>query len=396
MLSLREALKTLRPLCQQEVLLDLIGPGVIDVAKRQVQAVCKTPNLKGHLDIMNQGVGQLLSTMLETRGVTDPEAKDLISQNICDILLLEKPNHKWDLEPPSKDKEWLELNFHFWLDHTKRRGMDPMGLRWYEGEALPAQEENFEALEKLLSRFIPNFSKLASQFLEAICQHDIEEKLARGESVVIVTNHDSWSTQIIPAVLAVRQLAAHTTKDNHILLGPALMTFSQIFDTQRLGQACGNLICTVPDTPNAQAPEFKDNKVVQGLGAQSTRELFRLAKPQTEGRGQLIFMAPSGTSDKKQEDGCLDLVPPSDKVCKLIQKLRNKGAHIWPIGFHQGDLYSNGSKMPQPSKVQMHTGRLIGQEDEISLDEIMKQLAQLVRDEEGHQLGVYAAPERGE
>ncbi len=243
-------------------------------------------------------------------------------------------------ELPEQFEEKLLMNVHFWLQAIREKSMKKYGtevkFRDFLANDVATQEyeENGEA-NYIVENRIENLEEIETKLLGWVEKNDVRKRLENG-SLVLSTNHDTWSTQPISLYLFQKFLGVSPEKCATVL-GPRLLTFKKfMFDPERLMKGMGKIFLTIPPTDNGTHESF-DEEILEKSGSKYVMGISRfLNKP-----GSIASIAFGASRDKKDEDtGELSPVQPAEKALKMADMLLNRRkAAIAPIGFNHGGSF---------------------------------------------------------
>lgn len=184
-------------------------------------------------------------------------------------------------------------------------------------------------IPRALSGLVINYEETQKLFVgkDGERKQEIQEILAEG-NLVVISNHCTWLNLPLIVSFLHRELGIPLSNIN-TLLGPALTTYQQGLDVAGIG----NLIKTIPDTPNGRL-----DTVAPNLQAAVRRASIKTIMEKMKQIGQVLIMSPGGISDRVTEEA-IKLLEASKGTQSLVKKLA-KIHHMWPIATHTGALYA--------------------------------------------------------
>ncbi|MCF7905999.1 hypothetical protein K9L63_02320 [Candidatus Gracilibacteria bacterium] len=284
----------------------------------------------------------------------------------------------------------VPAHVHFWLQALREKDPFKLTLEYdsklnLESNAVhEAQPQYREMVSQCMRALIQNLSELEDQFG---ARSDEISEILKTQSLLIVTNHDTWLTQLFTTYLMQKTLPNFDVSQNKMLIGPALTTFGQlgILNADIFARAFSDVILTLPDTERGRPPEIDKKQISMFL-----TQTLRLLSEASKGQGNAVHLAPSGTTDIKN-NGHIQLVPPAHSTQALLAKFHERMS-ILPIGFNAGNTYQNGKGIPRRGRVQMRMGDIIPpgsfQKENIG-PEVMNQIAGLVVNNRNDVVGIF-------
>ncbi len=286
-----------------------------------------------------------------------PETMALLGKYRLRVSEVLQRAQKEKAEQPLDLKFEVPVHVHFWLQVLWEKDPSKLVLEYDPSLNLAsepvheAQPQHTKMASQLLHLLVRNLSELEQQFGEKL---DEISELLKTKSLLIVTNHDTWLTQLLTIYLTQKLLPNFQLSQNKVLVGPALTTFSQLggLKPDAFARAFAEVILTLPDTERGRPPEIDPKNIASFL-----RKTLQHLSETSKTSGNVLHLAPSGTTDLKR-DGHLQLVPPAQSTRALLETLHSRMA-ILPIGFNAGKIYQNGKGIPHRGDVQMRIGTMI-------------------------------------
>jgi glycerol-3-phosphate O-acyltransferase len=188
-----------------------------------------------------------------------------------------------------------------------------------------------------LDFFIPLISKDKSVINHSHRVDEIEAQLARGENVILLSNHQ---VEPDPQAIIVMLLDKHPElAENMIFVAGHRVTTDPLAIPFSLGL---NLLCIYSKKHIDLIPELKEERQLHNRRTMNAmRELL------AEG-GKCIFVAPSGGRDRADASGKIVLSPfdpQSIEMFRLIAKQAKRPTHFYPLALSTDRL------MPTPAKL---------------------------------------------
>lgn len=272
-----------------------------------------------------QELGESIQTPKESRAM-GREIEDIISFYQEDI--------------PDDFGKMLLMNVHFWLQAIREPSMKKYGTEvkyrdfLADDVAIQEYEDNGE-VNHLIENRIDNLDEIEENFLAWVDKNDVRERLKDG-SLILSTNHDTWSTQPISLYLFQKFLGISPEKCATVL-GPRLLTFKKfMFDPERLMKGLGKIFLTIPPTDNGRHEAF-DKELLKKSGMKYVRGISNFLK----NPGSIASIAFGASRDKRNKETD-ELIPvqPSDEALIMADTLLNRRkASIVPIGFRHEDKF---------------------------------------------------------
>jgi len=332
-----------------------IVPKMMEYLGKEVERVLHPPE-KEITEEANELLDNAL-TLLEQEEVTSRERR-IIQHKIEEVLQQENPVEKL--------KEKIVINVHFWLQvlrapdlknyGTELKFFDPTDLETARQKAEPDQE-----VAIIIEKRVRNLSALKDKFLDWAKENNIQERLNKG-SLILSTNHDSWSTQAISLYFFQKYLDVPVT-DCATVLGPRLLAFAKfMFDPEKLTRGHGDIFLTFPPTENGRHKAF-DEEILDKSGRKYILGATKFLKQP----GKVISICLGATRDKEEDqpDGSTHIVPvtPAKEALEsmgfMIQK---SGAAVAPIAFNHGEGFKL-TNTRQKIDVDINFGDIINPED---------------------------------
>ncbi len=242
-------------------------------------------------------------------------------------------------------------NRHYWNQLIEKQNVplpilrvdDPLQVFYEHNDGIMPQEIGGINTVEYLTGQASNWEEVVNELEE---HREEFETLLESGSIAYMTNHSSWPN--IPfLVAAMHKVYGVPLSRFHILLGPALTTFEQGLELARIG----NVIKTIPPTPNGQLPdELKD--LERKITTRSNKAIQSVLKSV----GNILIYCPFGTTDKKnKETGELVLDALDDRVLKF-QQVINMMAPVIPVGTYDLEAF-DGAKILTPGRVNIRFGK---------------------------------------
>ncbi len=171
---------------------------------------------------------------------------------------------------------------------------------------------------------------------------EINDKLATGENVILLANHQ---TEPDPQAIALMLEKTHESMArNMIFVAGHRVTTDPL--TVPFSKGC-NLLCIYSKNYIHHPPEKKQEKLLH-----NHRTMHKMRELLGEG-GKCIYVAPSGGRDRPDENGNIDVAKfdgQSIEMFWLMAKKSGHPTHFYPLALSTYDL------LPPPSSVQKELG----------------------------------------
>lgn len=243
--------------------------------------------------------------------------------------------------PVDQLQEKIIINIHFWLQilrasdlknyGTELKFFDPLDFKTAHQEAKPDREATI-----LIERRVRNLPEIEKNFIKWAERNNVQERLDKG-SLVISTNHDSWSTQVISLYLFQKYLKV-PVEQSATVLGPRLLTFRKfMFDPEEITRGHGDIFLTFPPTKNGRHTSFDEN-IMAKSGRRYITGILRFLKQ----KNHVVSICLSATRDIKetQLDGFRRIIPvtPAKEALESMDFIiKNSGAAVVSMGFNHGE-----------------------------------------------------------
>ena len=172
--------------------------------------------------------------------------------------------------------------------------------------------------------------------------NDIEQKLANGENVILLANHQ---TEPDPQAISLLLERSHPRfAEDIIFVAGHRVTTDPLAIPFSMGR---NLLCIYSKRHIETPPEQKQQKLLH-----NQRTMKKMAQLLDEG-GKCIYVAPSGGRDRKDSDGIVRVAPfdpQSIEMFRLIASNSDKPTHFYPLSLVTYDL------LPPPNSIEKNLG----------------------------------------
>jgi hypothetical protein len=326
---------------------------------------------------------------------------DILSIHICQRIV---QIFSWDTR---MSPDILASNTAFWVQHLlknpnrKLRAFDPHAE---ESRVVPVKPnahipipwakidliyrfadfaEQFQTLKKIFShakldvllwrKFVENLTEIARSFQELSQQIRKEEG-----NIFVVTNHMTWAN--IPFLAFCFHHFLRIPKENlYAMVWPAIFTSEFEFEGARRWM---NLILTWPDTPRwdtwyNQTEQIQKNALRQALKVMRDTSQWM----------QVIFLAPSGTSDQVSIT-CNKMAYPSEGTLRFMGSIGNRYP-IYPIWVNDSEVMTTDGR-PRKWEVHIKIGEPIRSSVADSI--VITKLPSLVTNWQGKPIGEWHYP----
>lgn len=241
----------------------------------------------------------------------------------------------------------------------------------YKKAFFPYEKKGTKQVEELNEFCIEDIEESILKVREN--KNEIFEALKKG-NLVVLANHDTWANLVILAYIFHKAIDI-SYEEFFIIVGPAIT-----LDLEHLASASGvaNVVKTLPEKLAEEYPELAKAMFRTFLGALKKQVLRKI--------GKIIFLAPSGTTDKFEDGKILMKNPKNGKgVVSLINKLSVKEGRVMYIGTNTREVFPN--KKPAKGKVYMKISEII--DNPTTMAEVRKNLKPLVLDKNGREIGEF-------
>lgn len=226
---------------------------------------------------------------------------------------------------------------------------------------------------KLWSRYVKNLDEIGKQF------ELFRQWIENGEkNIFVVTNHLTWAN--IPFLAFCFHHFLGIPKERlYAMVWPAIFTSEFEFEWARRWM---NLILTWPDTEKGDTG-YGRAREVQSSALRKTLSIMK----NTQDWVCIVFLAPSGTSDKMEDGRCM-MAYPSSGTMNLMGTIWSKYP-ILPIWVNDIEIMG---KDGLPVKWEVHLKMGYPNSSQVADSIILTQLPKLVVDEDGREIGEWYYP----
>ncbi|MBP9812191.1 hypothetical protein KBC86_02330 [Candidatus Gracilibacteria bacterium] len=290
--------------------------------------------------------------------------------------LLKNPDRKLRaFDPHAEENKVVPVkpNAHIPIDNPM---VDFLYLRADICDRIPYLDTHYghEQLDvKLWKWYVENLSAIAKQF------EYFSMQIQRGQSnIFVVTNHLTWAN--IPFLAFCFHHFLGIPKERlYAMVGPAIFTSEFEFEGARRWM---NLILTWPDTEKGDTGYGRATEVQKS----ALRKTLKIMKNAQDGVS-IIFLAPSGTSDKMNDGRCM-MAYPSPGTMNLMGTIGSQYP-IFPIGVNDSEIMG---KDGLPVKGEVHLKMGYPNSSKVADGVVLTQLPKLVVDEDGREIGEWYYP----
>ncbi len=349
-----------------------IGSFLIDEVGRSVSRVIRPPKKE-----ITEDAKKILDNALEELDAyVDFPGYIKILSTIEDVYqTVEEGNSNGEVNVWDLSSENFIVNIHFWLQILRDKSLGKFGtkLTFSNTKSVHLSPIPDNSIEWIIGQRSENLNVLEEEFLAWVETYNIREILQKG-SLLIISNHDQWSTQPISLYFFQKFLRV-VPEQSATVVGRRVLTFRKFkFDPEQLIRGQGHVLITDPPTRNGRHKAF-------GYDAMQERknEYIEEFKTFLSFPGNIITSAPGGTRDRYTETEEGRVLHPAQPVSKALDLLEEMqiDTTIIPVAFHHGEGF-HLEKMREKIDLQMQWGEPILQGSELSGEEIWNRVLNIL------------------
>lgn len=217
----------------------------------------------------------------------------------------------------------------------------------------PANPEYTDFVLQVVKSAVPHMDELVEKHGSSL---DRILDLAESNPVMVLGNHPTWATILFTAAMIKIRQPDFDINRIKITLGPVATTFSRDgFDQEKAVLGLGDVLLTLPGRGRPAEASFRDIYAFVMRFMRDIEDNTMTQDVDGNEKGSIFMVAPSGTTDRVDENGDL-YCGPIDQSIKMIEKFNKElGGSLVFHGFSKEmrNVWRNGG---QPSEAEFETG----------------------------------------